>query len=49
MKQSKKLTRNQRKFLAKKKIDSTGYRLQEETNKYIKIIDENNNIIEIPK
>ncbi len=49
MKQSKKLTRAQRQFLTKKKVDFTGCRLQEETHKYIKIITSDNQIIQIDK
>ncbi len=49
MKQSKRLTRAQRKFLTKKKVDFTDCRLQEETNKFIKIITPDNQIIEIKK
>lgn len=49
MKQSKKLTRNQRKFLTKKKVNFEGCRLQEETNKYIKLLTADNQIIEISK
>ena len=50
MKQTKKLTRNQREFIARKyHVDTHGMRLVEETKKYIKVQLESGEIKEFSK
>lgn len=49
MKQTKKLTRNQREFLIRRKIDSDGVRVVEETNDFIKVQKPDGTILVISK
>ncbi len=49
MKQSKKMTRHQREFLTRRKIDTENVRVLEETSEYIKIIKDDKTIQIIEK
>ena len=49
MKQTKKLTRNQKEFLQKKKIDAEGVRVIEEKSDYLKILKADGTVVIIEK